>query len=528
MNMPGRTTILSTALVVALILVSCSGSGPGPECRVDMDCSGLHICRDGECVYNRCAAGCPSGTYCIDTECIDCADDRHCGTNCIDCTELLTDHACIAGECGCESEVDCAAGEECVGGSCSGCTPDCMGKCGGASDSCNGTCDDACSAGLWCDNQACVVCDSDEHCGAGCSDCTAQASNQVCVNTSCGCVDINDCAANEECQGNSCVGLCGNGDPDPGEACDDGNTQDGDECNADCTLACLGGKTFGLHCYLYDEGVGIGLSWVEAQQYCEGLGMHLVTIESDAEAAFVSYSLGVSSSFYIWIGLNDMNQEGSWVWVNGEQNDFRNWRDGQPDNDNQGEDCAAMWYGDVDWLDQPCLSTGHEVVCETEPNAATQVCGNDQIEGGEACDDNNSIDGDECNAACSVDCTGGRTYGLHCYKLGASVDWATGLAYCQSLGMDYAAVSSADEESFIEAYRDEAANNQYLWIGYNDIDQEGTWVWTNGETPIYTKWAGNEPDNTNGLEHCCTIFRVAPSLWWDHPCDFTHVPVCEK
>ena len=29
---------------------------------------------------------------------------------------------------------------------------------------------------------------------------------------------------------------CGNGKKDPGEACDDGNTHDGDGCSATCTL----------------------------------------------------------------------------------------------------------------------------------------------------------------------------------------------------------------------------------------------------------------------------------------------------
>ncbi|TMC60341.1 MAG: DUF4215 domain-containing protein, partial [Chloroflexi bacterium] len=35
---------------------------------------------------------------------------------------------------------------------------------------------------------------------------------------------------------NSASGLCGNGIVDPGEQCDDGNTNDFDDCRNDCTL----------------------------------------------------------------------------------------------------------------------------------------------------------------------------------------------------------------------------------------------------------------------------------------------------
>ncbi len=33
------------------------------------------------------------------------------------------------------------------------------------------------------------------------------------------------------------------------------------------------------------------------------------------------------------------------------------------------------------------------------------------------------------------------------------------------------------------------------WIGFNDIETEGTWVWDNGETPGYTNWYSGEPNN---------------------------------
>src|SRR5262245_20569346 len=37
-----------------------------------------------------------------------------------------------------------------------------------------------------------------------------------------------------------CQGVCGNGELEAGEQCDDGNTRDGDACEHDCTLPACG------------------------------------------------------------------------------------------------------------------------------------------------------------------------------------------------------------------------------------------------------------------------------------------------
>jgi len=88
------------------------------------------------------------------------------------------------------------------------CTPDCTDLCGGADDGCGGSCDAACTLGQWCDSQACVACDSAEHCsldGFACDDCTSGTTDLVCVNRACGCVADTDCALGEWCDVDTCV-----------------------------------------------------------------------------------------------------------------------------------------------------------------------------------------------------------------------------------------------------------------------------------------------------------------------------------
>jgi hypothetical protein len=254
-------------VLVLAVLGGCSDDGSGPECLTNADCEGAAICLDGKCQTLGCQGGCPDGTYCDEAsdECVACDVDEHCGASCIDCTVLATDRACVDGECGCRSEFHCAAGQTCENGKCVGCLTDCANKCGGADDGCGGTCDDPCETGHWCNDQACEACDSDQHCGADCLDCTA-ATNDLCAGTcqngaclypegACGfcltcdgqgnCVDVpagedpfEDCAGEPPC-GQVCGGDGGCVFPDSSVVCGlDCQRCDGDgNCIADCDQA---------------------------------------------------------------------------------------------------------------------------------------------------------------------------------------------------------------------------------------------------------------------------------------------------
>ena len=46
---------------------------------------------------------------------------------------------------------------------------------------------------------------------------------------------------------------------------------------------------------------------------------------------------------YLWIGLNDVNFEGTFEWVSGEPVTFLNWDTNQPDNAGGVEDYVGMW-----------------------------------------------------------------------------------------------------------------------------------------------------------------------------------------
>ena len=54
------------------------------------------------------------------------------------------------------------------------------------------------------------------------------------------------------------------------------------------------------------------------------------------------------------------------------------------------------------------------------------------------------------------------------------------------------------------------------WIGFSDINSEGTFTWADGSGVTYTRWNSGEPNNSGGNEDCAELY--SHSYWNDAPC----------
>ncbi|MFN4242284.1 MAG: C-type lectin domain-containing protein [Tepidisphaerales bacterium] len=88
-------------------------------------------------------------------------------------------------------------------------------------------------------------------------------------------------------------------------------------------------------------------SWTAAQAEAVSLGGHLVTIRNAAENQWIFDTFaafgGVDRN--LWIGMNDVAVDGTFVWVNGDPVTYTNWAPGEPNNGGggQAEQYAHMW-----------------------------------------------------------------------------------------------------------------------------------------------------------------------------------------
>ncbi|XP_017541025.2 C-type lectin domain family 6 member A-like isoform X1 [Pygocentrus nattereri] len=144
------------------------------------------------------------------------------------------------------------------------------------------------------------------------------------------------------------------------------------ECQK-CALCGEGWSPFGVKCYNFSTDK---LNWTMSRDDCAEKGGHLVIITSQAEQDFVSSRVGE----HHWIGLNDLDTEGKWVWVNNQtlnETGVTFWfkrtnHPDEPDNwtqmDPSGENCASL--GDENgntnkWFDAYCHKL-KKYICEMQ------------------------------------------------------------------------------------------------------------------------------------------------------------------
>ena len=98
----------------------------------------------------------------------------------------------------------------------------------------------------------------------------------------------------------------------------------------------------------------------------------------------------------------------------------------------------------------------------------------------------------------------------------SSINWNDARVNCQTWGGDLASIASADENAAVDSIRSSSAAGS-CWIGLNDIETEGTFVWSDGSNSSYRNWNDGEPDDFND-EDCV---HVLPIIWNDLPCSHT-------
>jgi len=102
----------------------------------------------------------------------------------------------------------------------------------------------------------------------------------------------------------------------------------------------------------------------------------------------------------------------------------------------------------------------------------------------------------------------------HYYALTPHLTWMQAEAWTQEWGGHLVTLRNWEEELWI---KDIFGRNEYFWIGSNDIEAEGNWVWSSGEPVVYTNWNEGEPNNCGdcgGPPNCCP--EDAAVMNWAH------------
>lgn len=217
--------------------------------------------------------------------------------------------------------------------------------------------------------------------------------------------------------------VCGNGELEAGELCDDGNTEEDDGCAADCRS-----QDLEFDCSKAGEPcvdlVVCGDGQLQGDEQCDDGN----TRDDDGcagdcsvvEAGFVCPRPGKACI--------ERPECGNGVRERGEQCDDRNTESGDGCSSacqledgffcTPGLPCKPLKCGDGvrtpdeqcdDGQNPPVAGDGCSTTCQVEPGfrcgaaGCAPVCGDGLIRGGEECDDNSRVSGDGCSAACKVE-----------------------------------------------------------------------------------------------------------------------------
>ncbi len=340
------------------------------KCKADADCDDGVPCNGTEvCLDKMCQPGTPvecpdDGLFCNGRESCD-ESSGSCVSSGDPCVAPAVCHE-ETDICGCGSDADCDDGifcngpETCLGGACQPGTP--------AECPDNG-----------------VFCDGTEYCD--------MVSDR--------CISSGDpCEAPYSCDepSDSCVLIaCGNGIPEPGEQCDDGNVLNGDCCSATCAFEPAESPCPDIE---YCDGVeacdGAGVCLDTTPVDCsDGVACTVDTCDETADICMHDPDNAYCSDGLYCTGIEVCDpasgcQPGTPVVCP----DDEAFCTGTEYCDENADACAST--------DNPC-PTG--TVCNDDSDSCDPlvVCGNRTVEKGEDCDDGNTEGGDCCSATCTFE-----------------------------------------------------------------------------------------------------------------------------
>ena len=297
-------------------------------------------------------------------------------------------------------------------------------------------------------------------------------------------------------------------------------------------------------------------TWEEAKADAERLGGHLATITSEQEQHILFQMIGYQAFYdhHLWIGAEDLDGDGIWNWVTGEDFVYTRWEISRP---LTGANRAAMynrsytrnkkgqlWYDAgknsrygyiVEYsvtLDPRSSDTdgdgvsdfdeiragGNPMLIDTDGDGLSDF---DEIHlyGTRPDQPDTDFDGltdaeevagptDPLNPDCDGDglLDGAEVYGKVYIPVFEILRWHDAKADAERRGGRLATITSeADQRQLIRCVGATILNRYNFWLGATDENLEGDWRWITGEPLDYTRWrrsgAVMAPDNEGNEDY---------------------------
>uniref|UniRef100_A0A914W8T3 Fibrinogen C-terminal domain-containing protein n=1 Tax=Plectus sambesii TaxID=2011161 RepID=A0A914W8T3_9BILA len=132
--------------------------------------------------------------------------------------------------------------------------------------------------------------------------------------------------------------------------------------------------------------------------------------------------------------------------------------------------------------------------------------------------------------ACFPDWRASQVIPNKCYYVGAqNLSWSDAEAFCTYTGPKsyLTSIASALENNNVDAVvisTWSVSGCGQFWIGGNDVNENGNFIWTDGSPWGNATWAPGQPDST---QHCVSSTARTTGQWKTEPCGSENCFICE-
>ena len=108
------------------------------------------------------------------------------------------------------------------------------------------------------------------------------------------------------------------------------------------------------------------------------------------------------------------------------------------------------------------------------------------------------------------------------------MNWTAAEDFCQEKGGHLASVGSNEtmDNIMLGLRRGGFGDNDYFWLGGNDLAKDRVWEWTDCTPWEFSLWTPGEPNNHHGSEHC--VGFAVNHRWYDVRVGASACPLCSK
>ncbi|KGL73954.1 Macrophage mannose receptor 1, partial [Tinamus guttatus] len=223
-----------------------------------------------------------------------------------------------------------------------------------------------------------------------------------------------------------------------------------------------GWRRYRSYCYFIGN---VQATFLEAKKTCEGEEGYLATVESRYEQAYLTSLVGLRPEKYYWLGLSDMEDQGTFKWVNGEAITFTHWDAAMP---GRKPGCIAMRTSPAAGLwDVIDCETKQKFICKQWAKGATAP--------------------PIPTTALVPTCPEGwvsNTVSSSCFKcfyrdnIGKK-SWFEARHFCRKIGGDLATINSQEESKLVSKALSTCRSYE-IWTGLFSLNPDEGFAWSDG------------------------------------------------